>query len=171
MKKLLLTTALILGLASANSAGAYDRNTWLVGLGYYNSFEQDDDQDTVGGKLEYRSKAYSPRDLFGISNVSWIAGMDADLNGSVYGYGGLVYDWEFANDWYLTPNVAAGLYHQGGGKDLGGTFNFRSGIELHYAIDRESRVGIGIHHISNAGIYDNNPGTEMITATFSHSLK
>ncbi|MBT5810587.1 MAG: acyloxyacyl hydrolase, partial [Rhodospirillaceae bacterium] len=56
------------------------------------------------------------------------------------------------------------------GKDLGNTVEFRSGVELAYRLDDRARLGVAFHHISNASLSDNNPGTETLTLTFSLPL-
>ena len=38
--------------------------------------------------------------------------------GSLYGYGGVALDLFFNPNWFLAPSFAAGLYYQGGGKNL-----------------------------------------------------
>ena len=53
------------------------------------------------------------------------------------------------------------------GKELGGTLEFRTGAELAWRFDDYSRLGLALHHISNASIYDSNPGTEMLVLTYS----
>lgn len=89
-------------------------------------------------------------------------------DGSVYGYGGLNWDIELMpNQLYLIPNFAVGAYGEGDGKDLGGTLEFRSGIELDYQLPNAHRVGIILNHISNAGIYSHNPGEESILVNYS----
>jgi hypothetical protein len=55
-----------------------------------------------------------------------------------------------------------GAYHEGNGKDLGGTLEFRSGLELAYRFDDRSRLGLEISHRSNASIYEDNPGEETL---------
>ena len=172
MKKLLLTSAFAL---IATPAYSYDANTWVIGIGYNNIGDTDEDKaddiDTMGFRGEFRSESINPNNLWGVDNVSLVAGVDVDLNGGTYGYGGLLYDWEFYQRWHLVPSIVAGLYHESDSKDLGGPINFRSALEVNYEITRNSRLGLGISHISNASIYDSNPGAEHVTATYSYSFK
>jgi hypothetical protein len=55
-----------------------------------------------------------------------------------------------------------GVYIQGDGNDLGGWFEFRSGIEIGYEAQSGVRYGLSLDHRSNAGIYDENPGLETL---------
>lgn len=164
MKKLACLTILS-ALAVSPNSHAYDTNTWVLGLGYNNIGQP---EDTLGFRAEYRNRQF---ENVGFDGLSWMAGVDLDTEGAIYGYGGLVYDWQVAPRWHITPHVAMGLYDEGDSRDLGGTFEFREGIELYYKLNQDSRVGLGIVHLSNAGIYDHNPGAEHITLSYSRSLK
>ena len=53
------------------------------------------------------------------------------------------------------------------GKQLGGTLQFRSAVEFAFCFDDRSRLGLQIGHLSNAGIYSENPGTEFVVLNFS----
>ncbi|MFN3076046.1 MAG: acyloxyacyl hydrolase [Alphaproteobacteria bacterium] len=96
------------------------------------------------------------------------AGILATGDGAVYGWGGLLVDFDLGKNWVLTPSTAVGGYHQGRGKDLGSVLEFRSGLDLAYRFENRSRLGAGIYHISNAGTGRRNPGEE--TAILSYSL-
>ncbi len=76
----------------------------------------------------------------------------------------------FGNRWVLTPNTAVGAYAEGDGQDLGHVIEFRSGFKLAYRFDDRSRVGVAIHHLSNASIGDDNPGTETALIYYSIPL-
>ena len=57
-----------------------------------------------------------------------------------------------ADSIYLNLSSSAGIYSNGDGKDLGNALQFKSEVNLFYSISKESRFGIGSHHISNACI-------------------
>lgn len=68
----------------------------------------------------------------------------------------------------ITPEVQAGYYNQGdGGTDLGSPFAFQSLIEVAWEIPSGGRFGLRLSHLSNAGLYEDNPGTETILAIAS----
>ena len=94
----------------------------------------------------------------------------ATTDAAIYGYAGLMLDIYFGRRIVFTPNVAVGLYSDGGGKDLGSVIEFRSGVELAYRFDSRARLGVAFHHISNASIEDINPGTETLTLVLSLPL-
>ena len=63
----------------------------------------------------------------------------------------------------VTPSTAVGYFKQGGGLNLDANCEFRSGAELAYRFEDLRRVGVGIYHISNAGIGKHDPGAEFAT--------
>lgn len=151
------------------TAQAYDKSAIVGGIGESEVFGTTN--TGVLANVEYRAAAYAPEQFFGISNVSWIAGAEADTNASAYGYAGLLYDYALTDRISITPSVSAGLYHQGEGKDLGGEFEFRDSIEVNYKLDDGSRVGVALNHKSSAGINSRNPGTETLQAIYSVNLE
>lgn len=171
MKKLVLAAAAIIALASSN-AQAYDRNTVLFGLGVDNLRNSTSDGNNGGiraGEVRAQFIGKSFNNVAGITGISPIFGAEADAKGAAYVYGGFLYDWNFYGNWSLVPNLALGAYHKGNGKDLGGWFEFHDSIGLEYKLDPNSRAGLYLTHISNASIYDHNPGKEDLMATYSLS--
>ncbi len=128
-----------------------------IGGGY---FDIRDDEGAAMFKGEYRSN-------FEILFLKPFAGIFGTTDGSVYGYGGLLVDLFLGEHIVLTPSAAVGGYHDGGGKDLGGVPEFRTGAELAYRFDDQSRIGVSFYHISNAGLGSDNPGTEYLSFTYS----
>ncbi|HEY1795657.1 MAG TPA: acyloxyacyl hydrolase [Stellaceae bacterium] len=80
--------------------------------------------------------------------------------GGGYGYFGFGFDINLGPNWVLTPNGAAGIYERGSGTKLGSWWEFRTGAELDYKLSDGSRVGVAVHHMSNAGLTKDNPGEE-----------
>ncbi len=100
-----------------------------------------------------------------------IAGGTLDMDGDSYGFGGVQYEYALNNTWTITPSFAIGLYHDGAGKDMGGPLEFRSSLGIDYRLDNASRLGLAMNHISNAGLYDRNPGAESVVITWSLPLE
>jgi hypothetical protein len=90
----------------------------------------------------------------------------ATAQGSLYVYGGFRFDLPLGERWLVSPQWAAGLYYYAGGRDLGGALEFRSGIELSRRLGERSRLGLTLYHLSNAGLYSRNPGTESLLLTY-----
>ena len=68
---------------------------------------------------------------------------------------------------YLNISSSAGIYSNGDGKDLGNALQFKSELNLFYRLSKSSRIGIGSHHISNAGLSSVNPGTNNFYLIFN----
>lgn len=150
---------LLAGSAQAQEGTAPVDDRFLLSVGYYDVFDNDD--TAADFRLEYRSN------LQILPRLMPFAGVEATSDGAVFGLAGLLYDYEVTDNWYVTPSVGAGLYSDGDGKDLGGALQFRSQIEVSYELESGHRVGTSFSHISNAGIKDENPGTEVIGVSYS----
>ncbi len=97
-------------------------------------------------------------------------GVGGNADGGIYAYLGAQYDWNLIGNVYMLPGFGVGYWHEGGSKNLGGPLEFKSSIETDYRFDSGVRAGAALWHISNAGIYSHNAGTEVIEATFSVPL-
>lgn len=160
MKLSRLLTVVTIVAGSLTSAAAFATDYLTGTLGWYDVTQQDNEAMEFG--VEYR---LSPVEY----GVRPMAGVFGTTDGSVYGYAGLHWDIELVtNKLYLSPNFAAGAYSAGDdGKRLGGAIEFRSGIELAYQMPNQQRVGVAFNHISNASIYDRNPGVETLLVSYS----
>jgi lipid A 3-O-deacylase len=124
-----------------------------AGVGWYDILEGDD--DAVDFRLEYRHG----------DDFLWLkpwAGAEVNTDGSVWGGVGVLIDITFFDNIVLTGSFAPGLWAEGDGKDLGHVVEFRSQIELGYQFENQSRLSVGFSHLSNAGLGDDNPGTEVL---------
>ncbi|MFN3400752.1 MAG: acyloxyacyl hydrolase, partial [Ferrovibrio sp.] len=110
---------------AAQAQGKDDPSFLTIAAGYHDIA---DDHDAFEGRLEYR---------FG--DKFWIfkpmVGVLATSDSAVMGYAGVLVDIYFGRRWVLTPSFAPGLYREGDGKDLGGTIEFKSQLELSYRFD------------------------------------
>jgi len=110
------------------------------------------------------------------SHLDWylfrpMLGVTATARGAVYAYLGVGLDLVFQNHLILSPNFAAGYYHQGGGKDLGFPLEFRSGVELGWQFTSLYRIGVHFYHVSNASLGHRNPGEESLVFFLSIPIK
>jgi hypothetical protein len=126
------------------------------------AFDLTDGARSAAAFAEYRPGP----ERFGIGPM---AGILANREGGVFGYGGVYWDLA-AGPWHLVPALAVGGYRQGDSKDLGGVFQFREAVEIAYQLENGMRLGLQIAHISNAGIYASNPGQEDLMVTVSLPL-
>lgn len=130
--------------------------------GYLGKFDVFDDGSALFG-AEYRGN-------YVWHNLRPVGGAEVTEDEDIYGFAGIHYDLYLTDDIVVTPNFVAGLYNRHDGKKLGGPIEFRSGIEATYVLPNESRVGAAFNHISNASIYDKNPGAESVLFVYSHPL-
>lgn len=158
-----LTAAMVALLATHGAAAAEENDPSFLALSI-GIFDVNDDQTSTEGRIEYRfgQKFWIFKPMFGLM---------VNSDGGLYGYGGINLDIYFGEHLVLMPNFAVGGYRQGDSKNLGSTIEFRSGLELAYRMDDASRIGIAFHHISNASIDDNNPGTEEVVITYSIPIR
>lgn len=160
MRRLIFCLCLFLPVAAM--ANPSWNKEYLAFYGGYFDITQDDNAAAQFG-AEYRS-------------ASMYRGLRAGIGGNVstddalYGYGGFFWDIYFTDNIVFTPNIVAGAFHQGNGKDLGHWIEFRSGLELSYQFEDQSRLGLNFNHISNASLGDRNPGAETLFLVYQHPL-
>lgn len=87
-------------------------------------------------------------------------GLFFTIDSGAYLYAGVGHPFSINEKWSLTPSLSAGYYNNGADRDLGYDVEFYSQLRLDYKLASNARVGLGIGHISNAGIGDKNPGAE-----------
>ena len=119
------------------------------------------DAETAG---EFRGEYRFP-DTFSV--VAPFLGASVTTDGAAYGYFGLGVDINFGPSWVLTPNAAAGVFERGSGTRLGSWWEFRTGAELAYRFADLSRLGVAVHHTSNAGLTKTNPGEQSVLLIYS----
>jgi hypothetical protein len=127
-------------------------------VGKFDFLQNRDDAGQIG--VEYR----------GTPLIGWLRpmlGAMGTTDSSGYVYGGVALEIWFGTKWVLTPSAAAGAYGRGQGLNLGSTVEFRTGATLGYRFNDNSRLSVGFHHLSNAGITDRNPGSEMLTVNYA----
>jgi lipid A 3-O-deacylase len=139
-------------------ARADDPDLLAIGAGAYNVLHNTKEAEL---RLEYR---FSYRFLYVIRPI---VGVLATNQRSAYGYGGFRFDAEIGKHVVIMPEAAVGYWDRGGGKDLGGHVEFKTGGEFAYRFDDYSRLGFLFDHISNAGIYKKNPGVESAMIMYS----
>jgi len=121
--------------------------------GAFNIFDHPSEPLRLGA--EYVSRPFSPCFLTAGIGVTVVEG------GANFVYGDLHKDFWIDRHWFVTISLGAGLFHDGGGLHLGNELEFRSGIAVTRVIADHLRIGIGGYHLSNGGLGDHNPGTEV----------
>ena len=166
----LVLTAVGLGLLSLPVARV--GGPWLeevaVGAGVFGVVRD----DAVGeAAVELRWGRYPLPHLPRKLRIQPTAGALVNGDRARYAYAGFRLPFEVGSRWTVTPYSGVGAYGRGDGKDLGGTVEFRSGLEVAIALTACSRLGLTFYHLSNATLYDGNPGTESLALVYSHRLR
>ncbi len=107
--------------------------------------------------LEYRWARMTRWELRPWLGAGWAT------DGAVFVALGVVRDWTLAERWRLCAGFGPGYYDRHEGLDLGSSMEFYSFVE----VEREIRPGQGVvlrlAHISNGGLAESNPGTELLS--------
>ncbi len=156
----LAAAALFAALAGAGSARAGEDPGYLIINAGAFDFHRDTSAAQFGAQYRMGKRLWIIKPVVGIFGTS---------DGAVYGYGGFGIDLYFGKCKCVifTPDFAVGYFDKGDGKDLGNEVEFRSGGEIAYRFKDRSRIGIAIHHLSNASLSDSNPGEESFMANYS----
>lgn len=165
---LVVLFALGAGLLAVPAARAVEPAAVVVSAGTFNVFDPDTRAEAgVEADCTPFRLGWLPR---WFPSLSPAAGGMVNAKGSFYVYAGFRADIPLGRPWELSIQFAPGLYRVGSGFDLGGAVEFRSGIELSYPLAPRGRVGLLLFHLSNAGIYTHNPGSESLVLTYRYRL-
>ena len=69
--------------------------------------------------------------------------------------------------WETTLSFGGGLFYDGDSVQLGDRVEFQSGVELGRWFGTKWRAGLGFYHLSNGGLSEENPGTEVLVLLVS----
>ena len=171
--RLCLAACLTLGLLAS-------KNSHAKGL---ISFGQQDSSALVTGGAGSIGNIWSDRDTAGVFSIQYrtsktfeflrirpVLGLLATTAESVYAWFGLSTDLTFFERIVLTLDAGVGGYDKGNGQTLGHDVNFRTGGTVSWRFENNARLGVGFHHLSNAGLDAINPGTESLALYYSHPL-
>ena len=123
----------------------------------------DDKQKAILVGFQHQNESLI-RDTF-LGNVSPVSGGFVTEDSAVYVYTGIEWNVEMGK-MLFSPSFAPGLYHEGDGKDLGHVLEFKSEVQLSYAVTDDSSFGVSYNHISNASLGDKNPGANSYMFNF-----
>ena len=102
--------------------------------------------------------------------ISPFYSIEITSDSAIYALGGIFVEEKISKSFYITPSFGAGFFSKGDGKDLGGSIEFRSTLELSYEMKSKNRIGISWGHISNANLGNKNPGVEILSLSYQTSF-
>ena len=131
---------------------------------YTGNFDfSDDKQKAILVGFQHQNESLQRNTFLG--NVSPITGGFVTENSAAYIYSGI--EWKFEiGSLEFTPSFAPGLYHKGDGKDLGHVLEFKTEVQLSYAVSDATSFGVSYNHVSNASLGDKNPGANSYMFNF-----
>ena len=149
---------LMLFFICTKSFAADQKNETNHQLNYYiGNFDfSDDNQKAVLLGFQHQDENLNRNTFLG--NVSPITGGFITENSAAYIYTGIEWNLDMGDNMTFTPSFAPGLYHEGDGKDLGHVLEFKSEVQLSYAVSDKTSFGASYNHVSNASLGDKNPG-------------
>ena len=155
--KAILLGVVLSAISSVTRAASQDGDMLAFSAAYFDVNQRKNEAGEF--RVEYRADEHM-----------WIfkpfGGAMATTDGALHGFAGLLIDIPLWDRIYVTPSFAPGLYHDGNGKDLFYTLEFRSQIEISYRFNNGHRLGASFNHISNANLGDDNPGVESAALTY-----
>jgi lipid A 3-O-deacylase len=115
--------------------------------------------------LEYRSGV----SLLDLGLQPWMgAGWATD--GAVFVAAGIARTWKLDGGCSLSAGFGPGYYDRHEGLDLGSRMEFYSFVEIERETFAGQSVILRLAHISNGGLADSNPGTELLSLGYSLRL-
>ena len=155
-----LVLSVAAGPARAQDAKPRHAGSLVVGAGTFNTGHA---HPSNGLGIEYRldSRSWRPRESRRLSLIPAF-GITGTSKDALFGYAGLRADLDVTERWRLTPGFAVGAYERNGDIDLGGPVEFRSSLDISRGLGNGARVAIELYHISNARLYDRNPGVNAL---------
>ena len=132
------------------------------------SYDYDDDNTSSLFGLNYHL-TNNDFNILGVLDFNPVIGGFISGESASMFYGG--FETNIGSDkFYFNLSSSVGLYENGDGKDLGNVIQFKSEVNIFYSITKSSRIGVGSHHISNAGLSSVNPGTNNYYLIFNRDF-
>ena len=132
------------------------------------SYDYDDDNTSTLYGLNYHLSD-STFSVFNLIDLNPVIGGFVTAKSATMFYSG--FETNIGQDSiYLNLSSSAGIYSNGDGKDLGNALQFKSEVNFFYRLGKSSSIGLGSHHISNAGLSSVNPGTNNFYLIFNRDF-
>jgi lipid A 3-O-deacylase len=134
--------------------GEADGRAFLVHGGVSGLF---DSEKNPALALEYRWARVSDLELRPWLGAGWAT------DGAVFVAVGVARSWRMDDRWRLCAGFGPAYYDRHEGLDLGSSLEFYSFVEMECRAGGAHGVVFRLAHISNGGLADSNPGTELLS--------
>jgi hypothetical protein len=92
-------------------------------------------------------------------------------DGAVFVALGVARSWTLDDRWRLSAGFGPGYYDRHEGLDLGSSMEFYSFAEIERRLGDGRSVVLRLAHISNGGLAESNPGTELLSLGYLIRLR
>jgi lipid A 3-O-deacylase len=99
----------------------------------------------------------------------WI-GASWATDGAIFAGAGALYELPVHGPWHVAAGIGPGYYDRKEGLELGSHLEIFSFAEVSYLLSGHRSVSLRLGHISNGGLEERNPGTEMLMLGYSQTL-
>lgn len=131
-----------------------DHDYIYAGIGHYDTFGEE-------GAADFRAELRAGTPVVG-SLKPW-AGAQITHEGTFWGGGGLLHDWDVTDNIRVTPSLGAGYYAQGDSDlDLGSALQLRAQIDASYEFKDRTRIMTYLSSHTDLGLGDGDGTAESI---------
>ena len=128
----------------------------------------DTGDDSAVVEVEYRFRPFRQREVM---SLAWGVTGSVSGEGDLFIGGGLWTRWQWQSGWFIDLSTMPGLYEEGtDANDLGSAFEIRSLLGVGYRFDNGGALSLAATHKSNAGLADDNPGTNTYLIRYHRSF-
>lgn len=123
---------------------------------------RDIDRGGYGGVIEYNTLEPDPA---GGLSLGFGAALQSDSDGDRWVGVGVAAELGLGETFFVEGSFMPGHYRAGATR-LGGSLHFRTTVGLGVNLDARNALSLGVSHLSNAGLDDYNPGTDLVTLRY-----
>lgn len=177
LSRLAAAIGTLCALAAAVPAAAQDggdplRDHLQLGAGYFSIFKHDDGAVAASAiyrpGVRYLEAGSEAGDLW--RGVGPQVGLGVNADGGKLAHAGIFLDLRPFDRVVVWPGISVAAWDNDDSRDLGGTFQFMSEFYVGYRLPWQDLVGVSLQHVSNAGLHDENPGADILLATYTLSF-
>ncbi len=160
----------LLVMLSSSISFAKDSRRLSVGVGQFNFMEDGTPPHNDQSQM-INLEIHSGEKLFNV--IKPFAGFLGTSENTYYAYGGFGIDGYYGKkkNFVVTTSVAWGYYKDGHEIKAGNPLEFYIGIDMFHRFKNNTRLGVGIFHISNADSGYRNPGSETLVLKYQIPLR